>query len=58
MVIRFDKRRRSGLLPLFDRLLHQKGLVPSRRLTAREVEHRRRMLHHLRSLDTTMRRAQ
>jgi len=58
MVIRFEKRRRQGILPLFDRLSHQKPLLPSRRLTDREVQHRRRMLDHLQSVDVTLRRAQ
>jgi hypothetical protein len=51
MVIRFEKCGRKGLLPLFDRLQQQKSTVPSRRLTAREVEHRQRMLNHLQSVE-------
>jgi hypothetical protein len=47
MVIRFEKRGRKGILPLFDRLSHQKPSLPSRRLSDREIEHRRRMLNHL-----------
>jgi hypothetical protein len=58
MVIRFEKGRRKGLLPLFDRLPEQKRALTLRRLTTREVEHRHRMLRHLRSLDVTLRRAQ
>jgi hypothetical protein len=49
MVIRFEKRERKGILPLFDRLSQQRPLWPPRRLTDREVEHRRRMLMHLRA---------
>jgi len=51
MVIRFEKRGRKGILPLFDRLSHQKQSLPSRRLTDREVEHRRRMFNHLCSVE-------
>jgi hypothetical protein len=57
MVIRFEKRRRRGILPLFDRLSHQKPPLAWRRLTDREVEHRRRMLDHLQKVDVTLRRA-
>jgi hypothetical protein len=46
MVIRFEKRGRKGILPLFDRLSHRNPL-PSRRLSDREIAHRRRMLNHL-----------
>jgi hypothetical protein len=55
MVIRFEKRGRKGILPLFDRLSHRKPPLPSRRLTDREVEHRRRMLDHLRKVDVALR---
>ena len=47
MVIRFDAHPRQRLLPLFDRL-QQAQRTPPRRLTAREVAHRQRMLDHLR----------
>jgi hypothetical protein len=55
MVIRFDKRVRKGLLPLFERLPQQKRALMLRRLTAREVEHRQRMLNHLHSVETSRR---
>jgi hypothetical protein len=58
MVIRFEKRRRKGLVPLFDRLTEQKRPLTLRRLTPREVEHRQRMLNHLRSVNVELRRAQ
>jgi hypothetical protein len=58
MVIRFPFRRKPAPLPLFtedDRRLqsHPSGLnrTDRRRLSAREVEHRERMLRHLARLD-------
>jgi hypothetical protein len=49
MVIRFEKRERKGILPLFDRLSQPGPLWRPRRLTDRQVEHRRQMLMHLRA---------
>jgi hypothetical protein len=55
MVIRFEKGCRKGMLPLFDRLSQQKRALTLRRLTTREVEHRERMLNHLRSVERRLR---
>jgi hypothetical protein len=58
MVIRFEKRSRKGLVPLFDRLPEQKRMLTVRRLTAREIEHRQRMLDHLVAIKRSRRASQ
>jgi hypothetical protein len=47
MVIRFDRRRKKRVLPLFDRLEALRRSPDVARLTVRQLEHRRRMLEHL-----------
>jgi len=53
MVIRFDKRTRKGVLPLFERLQELGGTPRHLRLSERQVQHRKRMLQYL----ATQRRA-
>jgi len=52
MVIRFENRPGKDMPRSIDRRLSQRVPVPARRLTDREVEHRRRMLNHLRTVSS------